>query len=165
MNHPADNERLLADVLADDAAAGFRAALFGETLRLARRRRRLRQARRTMAAVVAVVGLAALIWRSLPPQAPTPQAAGRGYVLVHTQPLPAAALVKTRPFSPDRLVASVATAGIVRTTAISGQIREIGDDDLLALAAPKPVALVRRGPHEAELVFVNQEDRDSLLRN
>ena len=35
---------------------------------------------------------------------------------------------------------------------------------LLALV-PKPAALVRHGPHSAELVFVSTVDRDELLRN
>ncbi|HEY9174624.1 MAG TPA: hypothetical protein VI136_20250 [Verrucomicrobiae bacterium] len=40
---------------------------------------------------------------------------------------------------------------------VLGGYREIGDDALLALAAPRVAALVRRGPHEAELIFVEPE--------
>jgi hypothetical protein len=163
MNDPADNERLLTDVLADEA--GFRETLFSETLRLARRRRRMRQARRTAAAVVVLAGLAALVWQSLPPRGTVPQTTGKLYIVVHTRPLPEAALVTTRPFSADRLVASVATTSIVTTPAASGQFREIGDDELLALAAPRPVVLIRLGPHLEELVFVNSEDQKGFPLN
>jgi hypothetical protein len=41
-------------------------------------------------------------------------------------------------------------------------LRELSDDELLALA-PAPAALVRVGPHSAELVLANQSDGD--LRN
>lgn len=163
MNDPADNERLLTDVLADEA--GFREALFSETVRLARRRRRLRQARRATAAVAVLVGLAALVWQSLPPRGVVPQLTGKPYVVVRTQPLPETALVTTRRLSADRLVASVATASIVATPANSGQFQEIGDDELLALAAPRPVVLVRLGPHSEELVFVNPEDQKGFPLN
>ncbi len=163
MNDPADNERLLTDVLADEA--GFREALFSETLCLARRRRRIRQARRAVSAVVVLVGLATLVWQSLSPRGVVPQTAGKSYGVVHTQPLPEAALVTTKPFSADRFVASVANASIITTPASSGQFQEIGDDELLALAAPRPVVLVRLGPHSQELVFVNPEDQKGFPLN
>ena len=164
MNDPADNERLLTDVLADEA--GFREALFSETLRLARRRRRFRQTRRALSAVAVLAGLAALVlWQSLPPRGVLTETAGRPYVVVRTQPLPEAALVTTRPLSADRFVASVATASIVTTPVTSRQVREIGDEELLALAAPRPVVLVRLGPHSEELVFVNPEDQKGFPLN
>jgi hypothetical protein len=163
MNDPADNERLLADVLADEA--GFSESLFSETLRQVRRRRRFRQARRAVSAMAVLVGLVALVWQSLPPHGVVPQTAGKPYVVIRTQPLPQAALVTTRPLSADRLVASVATANIVGTTVGSGQFQEIGDDELLALAAPRPVVLVRLGPHSEELIFVNSGDQNEFPLN
>ena len=36
--------------------------------------------------------------------------------------------------------------------------REIDDEQLLALLAGKPAALVRRGPNQVELIFLNPED-------
>ena len=56
------------------------------------------------------------------------------------------------------------TGNIILTAQAGSPIREINDDELLALV-PKPAALVRFGPHSAELVFVNAADRDELLRN
>ena len=85
------------------------------------------------------------------------------YALVHTESLPLAACVVTRPLSPENLLVSVRLRNIVTTAMASVPIREINDDELLALA-PKPAALVRRGPHSAELVFVSAVDRDKLLR-
>jgi hypothetical protein len=148
MNHSPDHRHLLAEVLADTSPAGFREALLGETLRLARRRRQWRQARRG-AAVIAVLALAlgGVWWKlSWPPKAkPT-----ASYLLVRTQPLSPAQIVTTQPLSPGQLVLTV-----------SGGFREIGDDELLSLVAPQVAALVRRGPHEAELIFVKPGDEAS----
>jgi hypothetical protein len=160
MNHEPDNEQLLADVLAETAPADFRAALLGETLRLVCRRRHWRQTRRATALLVALGLLAVLVWQNFPlqPLAPMPVAKAKvkSYELIHTQPLSAGAIVVTRTFSADQLVASVATAEIVRTS--SGNFRVINDDELLTLVSPRPAALVRLGPHSEQLVFANPDD-------
>src|SRR6266581_9470238 len=101
MNRQNDNERLLADVLTGEDGAGFRDALFSETLRLARRRRHFRQARRAAPVVAGIVGLCLLVWHSLPRQVKLPEARQQNYAVVHSQPLPAAALVMTRPLAID----------------------------------------------------------------
>ena len=162
MNNPADKERLLDDVLSEAVPADFREALLGETLRLARRRRRFRQARRAVSAVAVLAALTALVWQSLPQRGVVPQAAGKSYVVVRTQPLPVSALVMTQPLSARQLVASVETAGVVETTAGSGNYREINDDELLALASPRPAALVRLGPGSEQLVFADSADENGF---
>jgi hypothetical protein len=165
MNPPADKDQLLADVLADESSVGFREALLTETLGLVRRRRRFRQVRRAASGLAVIVGLAVLVWRNLPPPVVTPESAGRSYAIVRSQPLRPAALVSTQPLAANRFVASARNAEIVQTAPGAGQFREIDDSELLALVGPKPAALVRRGPHSAELVFVNPADQDELLRN
>ena len=47
----------------------------------------------------------------------------------------------------------------------AGQVRELDDAELLALAAPKPVALVRLSPNAAELVFANPDDQKEVFGN
>lgn len=158
MNREPENERLLTDVLSEAAPADFREALLGETLRLARQRRQFRQARR-VCGVLAVLAVAAIvIVRSLPQRSVKPQPSSASYQLVRSQPLSAGQIVVTRPFAPQQIVASVETASVVHTTPDSGGFREIGDDELLAIA-PQPAALVRRGPHEVELVLVKPDDQ------
>jgi hypothetical protein len=105
-----------------------------------------------------------LVWRHVPSASGPASLPARLYALVRTQPLPPAAWVTTRPLSPANLVVSARTGNIVVTAAAGGLVREINDDQLLALV-PKPAALVRYSPHSAELVFVNQADREELLRN
>ena len=114
MNESADNDRLLSDILAEGTRPGFREALLGQTLRLARRRRRFRQARRGASVLAAVAGVVFLLWRSMPPTFPTQ--AETPYALVRTQPL-LAAIVSTTPLGPGHLVSSAPAAEVVTTKA------------------------------------------------
>jgi hypothetical protein len=155
MNSRTDQKQLLADVLATEAEPGFSAGVLAATLRQARRRRRIRQVRRIGGALVAllVVALVTGHWLRRGPQSelarlPHPT----GYQLVVSQPLTPDQVVSTRALAPDQTVVSAATAHLIQTT--PGGFGEIGDDELMALAAPNVVALVRRSPHDAELVFV-----------
>lgn len=165
MNHLPDNEQLLKDVLAEESAAGFREALLGETLRQARSRRRRRLAQRLTG--VLLVGCMAA-W--LLPRRPLPVAVGPAFPIcagcetISSQPLPAAMIVSTQPIQPESMVASAAMADVLRTITARGGYREIGDDELLALS-PEPAALVRRGPHQAELVFISATDDDRAEEN
>jgi hypothetical protein len=151
MNPASDHERLLHDVLAAATPAGFREALLGETLRLARRRRRWRQTRRAGGAL-AVLALALIggwrVWVTEPVKSEIPASDQ----WVRSQPLRPDQIVRTQPLPIFNLVATVTTADVIHT--VRGGFREIDDDELLALATPRVAALVRRGPHAAELVFV-----------
>ena len=164
MNDPMQYERLLTDVLSEGSSVDFREGLLNQTLRLARRRRHFRQARRVTSALAVLVGLGLLVWHRLPSNLLPTSVPTKPYAFVRTQPLPPAAWVATSPLSPANLLVSVRTGSIVITAKASVPVREINDDELLALV-PKPAALVRHGPHSAELVFVSTVDRDELLRN
>jgi hypothetical protein len=151
-----DHERLLADVLAAEADPAFSAGVLAATLRQAQRRRRGRQVRQcggALAVLLAVAFGASPLFRSSPKlesvQLPSPPS----YRLVLSQPLPPDQIVSTRSFALHQTVTFTETVNVVQTT--PGGFREIGEDELIALAAPSVVALVRRGPHEAELVFVS----------
>lgn len=164
MNDRRDRESLLNDILAEEAPPGFREDLLGGTLRLVRRRRRARRARQAALVLAVVAGVCLAVWR---PRTPTvlPPAPARPYALVRTQPVAAGAWLESKPFSPAGVVASAATAQVV-TTAVAGyRSRAIDDDELLDLAAPNPVVLVRRGPHEAELVSANPPAPGERLGN
>ena len=168
MNQEPDNGLLLNDVLAEAASPDFREALLGETLRLARRRRRWRQTRRVAGIIVTLALLGIFVWQNNLPQQPVAlmpvaKAKVKSYQLVHTQPLSAGAIVTTRPLSADRFVASAATIETLQTTA--GNFRVINDNELLALVASRPAALVRVGPHSEELVFVDPADEKGFPVN
>ena len=110
--------------------------------------------------VAVLVGLAALVWQYFPPRVVSPAMDQGSYAIIRTQPLPVSSLVITKPLAADLLVASVATANIVETSPDSGLFREIGDDELLAMVAPKVAALVRYGPHTAELIVLESAGQD-----
>src|ERR1039458_965474 len=164
MNDPRQNERLLTDVLSEGSSVDFREGLLNQTLRMARRRRHFRQAQQAASALAVFVGIGLLVWRHVPSAIGPASLPAKPYALVRTQPLPPAAWVATRPLSPANLLVSTRLGSIVIPAKASVPVREINDDELLALV-PKPAALVRHGPHSAELVFVNLADRDELLRN
>jgi hypothetical protein len=165
MKRPTDHERLLADALADDAPADFREALLGETLRHARRRRRWRQSRRGLGALAVLAGLGLAVRLLVPATSPVRSSVAGGCEIIRTQPLPASALVATQPFSPDRLVASTPSAQVIRTAPAAGEYREISDEELLALVAPRPVLLVGCGPQCKQLIFLNPEDEKGFPVN
>ncbi len=165
MSQTGDKERLLADVLADESAAGFREELLSETLGLVRRRRRTRQAWWAVSGLALLAGLGVLVWRAPLPSPVAPPTGERGYAVVRSRPLPTQALVVTQPLAPSRIVGSVSTAEVVLTAASRGNVHEIDDGGLLALLGSRPAALIRLAPHLAELVFVNPEDEEELVRN
>jgi hypothetical protein len=156
MKPQTDHERLLAEVLATEADSGFGAGVLAATLRQARQQRRRRQVQRIGGALAALLVVALLsnhwLGRGTKPElASLPQPTS--YQLVVSQPLSPDQVVSTHACTPDQTVVTTAMANLIQTT--PGGFGEIGDDELMALAAPNIVALVRRGPHEAELVFVS----------
>jgi len=157
MNKRTDQEELLADVLAGESSEGFNAALLDETLRHARRRRHWRQARRH-GGVIALPLLAGFAgWQAArstiePKEITRLQPIPAGYQLVISQPLSVTQLVDTQPMVAESVITLHESVAQISTRI--GGFREVGDDELLTLAEPQVAALVRRGPHEAELVFV-----------
>ncbi|HEY5345192.1 MAG TPA: hypothetical protein VIK62_02485 [Verrucomicrobiae bacterium] len=168
MNNRADQESLLAEVLAEASPPDFRAAMLAETLRRVRRRRQFRQTRQVAGALAATILLVVVVSRQfskptadLPPLAK--EIATQNYELVRTQPLPPGAIVSTRSFPATGFAATV--PDVVEVATISGGYRLINDNELLALLADKPAVLIRTGPGSEELVFANAEDRKKLLAN
>jgi hypothetical protein len=155
---------LLADVLAESEPTGFRAALLGETLRLAGRRRWARRSRQATAALAVLGLLGTLVWQFMLPGHGVFTPTATSYAMVRTEPLAPGAIVRTQSFAVDCIVVSVASVDVVRTTPNSGRFRKIDDDELLALVA-RPAALVRVGPNSAKLIFLNPDDQDGFPLN
>ena len=166
MNRKADNERLLDEIFGD-GAENIRQATIVQALRLVHRRRQRRQIHGLVLLGALVVLLASVWYHAQRPAGPLPMAATpilqRGFALVHSQPLPAAALIQTRAVLSQGFVVSQAEVEVVQTKANNYQ--DIDDEQLLALLVPRPAALVRLGPHSEELVFANPDDANSVLGN
>lgn len=161
MNKRTDNERLLEDVLAAETEGGKREASLENVLRLARRRR-TRAARRVVSSVaVVVVSVIAFVRFNHPtqmkPEVAQAASSVTNLIWVTSQPLPVGAIVASRALLPEQIVTTIEMPNIVHT--MPGDYREVDDDELIALTAPQVVALVRRGPHEMELIFVTEQPR------
>lgn len=161
---PERNKPLLSGVLAEDTRADFREALLDHTLRIVRRKRRFRKVRQGAYASLMVVALALISFHFFISKPPAPKRLEPSYTLVLTQPLPASAVLST---SRDHSVAAISTLPTVEWIATgesSPILRQLNDDQLLALL-PSPALLVRRGPHNAELVFADPDAQQILSPN
>lgn len=158
------NKELLDDLLADDVSPEFRATLMAKALQSARRRK---SARRLNAAigVVVVAGIFAFAFQTMrgpktassPIRQPISNIASRPPLnpasSVSTKSDAASTAVVTDPLKPN--FSEVETTAADRPT-------EINDKELLTLAGNGPVALIRRGPHKAELIFLNPNGEREL---
>ncbi len=70
--------------------------------------------------------------------------------------------MQSKPDSVAVVTSSPTTFVMVETGAIKDPFTEITDEQLLAFAAGRPAALVRQGPHQAELLFLNPEDTNGF---
>ena len=159
MNNHQENEALLREVLGESSFASRREALLENTLSQVRRRRRLRQLRRGACALgLALVAVVLLLNLRRHSSVETRLAPPKPYLLVETQPLSPSVLVDSKSVSPVSFVPTVPTSEIVTTAAGRIHPEVVNDEALLAMAAPNPAVLVRRGNGQAELVFVNSDE-------
>ena len=161
MKTESEHSALLEDVLAEAAPTDFERALLDGTLRAVRRRRRMRRWNRGPAAAGVFALIAIVAWRVLWPAASV-KTVRPTLRIVSTQPLPASMIVETRPGSVAVVASSLKTFLLVETGSIKDPFQEINDEQLLTLAGGRPVALVRQGPHQAELLFLNPEDTNGF---
>jgi hypothetical protein len=154
-------EPLLEAILEED---GFREALLAKTLHQVRRNNRLLQFKRMAAVLIAVVVIPFLALKPAKQISP-PQAASvhRPYELVLTQPLRESLLVRSRPN--NFTIAPVASVHLETVTSASsrGLFQQINDEQLFALLAGHPAALVWHNSAQPELLFLNKDDQRRLV--
>ncbi|HXE43413.1 MAG TPA: hypothetical protein VN516_10340 [Candidatus Baltobacteraceae bacterium] len=166
MNRRSDKDKLLNDVLGESSLEDFRGALLAQTLQMARRRRHVRQAQRTAGVFFLAILAGYFLWKNPKPSANpvmTKKPVPRAYRLVQTKPLPTTAVVTTHPFSGVQAISS--SVNVVLVTTEKGDFRFINDNELLALLAQRPAALIRTGPDSEELIFANPEDQKGFRIN
>jgi len=151
-------EQLLDDLLAEAAPPGFRAVLLDQTLRQARRRKRIRRWNIALSAAACAALLTVAFWQAREPRTASNPARRPDLVIVRSQPLNPAQIVSTRPGAVQMVSSSASTFTLVQTRVSERLYEEIDDQQLLALLAGKPVALIHRGPNQAELIFLNPAD-------
>ncbi len=159
-----ERETFLTDVLSGNDSGGDGEMLLQTTLRHVRRRRRWKRAGRP--ALVAAGVMLALVW-SLQPfshvEKPVVAAAKPPVTIISTQPLPPGMVVETRMGLTSVVHSTAGNVAIIETRQIPRAWELIDDRQLLALLDGRPAMLVKRGPHEAELIFVSAADRSIFL--
>lgn len=174
-----NTDQLRHSLLEEVFPPALAARSLAETLREVNRRRRWRELRQQggiLAMLTALLGWTALQWPRSPtePALPAAPPASRSIRVVATRPLPASMVVRTDSRATARLgwvrtssgVTAVVESGPawgawVETDAEPHRAQELTDDELLALVAGRPAALVRSGD-EARLVLAGLEAGTSI---
>lgn len=159
MTQRSEKERLLSDVLAEGEPSGSRAGLLTDLLGQVRRRRRIRNAGRAAVTLFIAALIIFPFWKRpiLAPASPPPV---QGHIeVVTTQPLPAAALVRTSRLADELVIGSVAMTATIVTVKGIGNFRVIDDAELFALLGSHPAALVHGPAGTAQLIFVNPHEQ------
>ena len=161
MKNNSESEELLHDIVEDAAPAAFRAGLLDKMLHEVQRHKHTRQRNRRLVVVACIVAALGLVARFLPLRS-HPRSAAPDPLTVHSQPLEPVIIVATKPGGVDIIKSSPNTVAWVRAPEQGKLFEVVGDGDLLSLLAGHPAALVRRGPGQAELVFVNPADQNGF---
>jgi hypothetical protein len=152
---------LLKDVFADSAPLAFREVLLSETLRQARHRQQVRKTNHALLVSAVAFVLAAILWEALPRRhrpesivAKVQPTDAHGVRVVRTQPLALALVIKTEPGFANVVSSSPTDVVLLESRPGPDLYAELNDEQLLGLFDEGRAALVRHGPHQAELVFV-----------
>jgi len=148
-------EQLLDDLLEDAAPPEFRAALMDKTLRSARRRQRARYFNMALIATVVAGIFLFSFWKMREPAILSDRIRQSDPMVVGSKPLLPGQIVITHLDPVEEFVSSISTVAEVQTSGSSGPYKEINDQQLLALLSDRPAVLVRHGPHQAELIFLD----------
>ena len=163
MKNQADPNRLLDDILEDTLPASLRAELLQRTLCQVRRQNSVRRLNRAGLAIVFVMGLALTLWRFSLPLPQQIESRPTTFGVVSSEALDPSMIVETRLGSVNVISSSASTVVLVETGSGRDMFNEVDDQQLLAFLSGSPAALVRQGPHQAELMFLNPEDRNGFL--
>jgi hypothetical protein len=151
------------DALKDIARPEFEESVFRATVTTARRTRHKRVAVRMAGAACAVIAGATLLLQwSVPTQvALTPPGTGAAQSekqISSGESQPSITRVRTQPLLPEQLIVTRESSFAVVRSATGGKVKIhiLSDEQLLASFEGHPVALVPRGPHNAELIFPGQ---------
>lgn len=162
-----DKHELLNDILQDAAPPEFRAASLAETLNQVRLRKKQRHRNRVAVALGCFLVTSIIAWRIASPQkqaliVQAPKSVA-GELIINSQPLPVEMILKTNPNAVESVSTKPHTIKVVETTPGEKLFTTIGDNELLTLLAGRPALLIRKGPSESELHFVNPDDSNELF--
>src|SRR5947208_2207639 len=156
MKTPFDDNPLLDDVLTEGDSE-FRNELLERTLQQVRRRKRVRQLNRTLLTATLSVGLLLTVWKAYFPSSHSAKSELPALDVVTSHPVAPSMIVETGIGAISLISSSNADLAVVHSQFGEGLFQEINDQELLALFAGRPVALVREAPGSAELLFLDPE--------
>jgi hypothetical protein len=164
MNKPDTIEGFLASLAPADDDDGFRGEQLELLLRAVRRRNQIGLwRRRVLSGLALVLPWAAVLWYGL---------GGAGFLAPTSQSLPSSirvvATAQTLPVGTVRsgagwvrTITSAQNHGLeIATNPAQPVYREISDDELARLLADYSGAVVRHGPHVAQVIFVGPADSE-----
>jgi len=154
-------DELLSDVLAEAAPPSLRAGTLDRLLVEAQRRRRQRQRTRVLLAAACMVFVIGLTMKFVPGKH-QPIVVRIDPLLVHSRPLVLDMVVTTQAGLVPMMRPSSSSVVLVAPIPAEKLFELISDDQLLALLAGRPAALVHHGASTAELVFLNPADADGF---
>ncbi len=154
MNREPDENRLLEDIFAEAIPPDVHVSVLGATLAAVQSKKRGRNVRRgALAGVAVVLGVCAAFLTLSRPSIPPSSLA---HAVITTIPLPSTQIVQTTPLPVDQVVSSASSLATTITT-VPGGYSIINDVELLALAEPRPAAIVRMNG-TARLLFLDDTD-------
>jgi len=153
-----DTRTLLDDLFADQGADTFRDGAMASMLCAVRRKRRIKRLQVVSALVVmvAAVSLTVLLNRPVPTAQPRIASKPIGYRLVTTTAFAAEHMIQSQAGLCTITRSQSDGFAVIESMDSRQFVRQLDDEGLLGLFAGRAVALVYRGPGEAELVFPGQ---------
>ena len=155
MKNEPDPNRLLDDILEEISPPAFRAELLERTLKQVRHRRHVRQWNQRLLVTAVIVMAGVLAWRTYAPRSERHKLPVARLNWVSSKPLSAAMIVESNTNFLHTITSHGATVAMVQTQLAHPELRELNDDELLAMLGGRPAVLVRRTPHQAELLLVD----------
>ncbi|EEF60485.1 hypothetical protein [Pedosphaera parvula] len=162
MRNDGQNE-LWNDILSEVAPGEFREALLNQTLRRVRRRKQARRLGQGVMALALVIGTGLLLWQGKTNKiVKQPSLEISGVEMISSRPMAASMMVQSVPGLVELVSSKSTEMAFVDTQSPQQEFRKINDDELLALTEGKPAALIRKGPHEAELLIVDAKGQSII---
>jgi len=162
MKNPSDQNPLLDDILGEGNPPEFGNGLLDEMLRHVRHRKRIARRNRFLLAAAILLGVPLMLWKVNSPSSRPNTSELRALEVISSRSITSSMIVETRIDAVILITSTDANLAVVHSRAWPESIQEINDQELLALLAGRPAALVREGPGRAQLLFLDPEDEQGF---
>jgi hypothetical protein len=126
--------------------------------------KRTRRLKQSCMLTAALISFPLLLWTFSLQPTPQTESSVAAFTTIISEPLPASMIVETQAGTAPTVFSSSDTVAMIETDPAQQLVNELDDQGLLALVGDRPVILVRHGPQDAELLFVNSADQAGWRR-